>query len=116
MRRPERLKEAILRILFDQGTPLPLRNALKPHFVSTAFEMGWSTLKNGELLKAAETQFDVLITTDQNLRHEQNLTGRKLAIVILPYASWPKLKNQTDAIVYAIKGLSPGDYLELKLT
>ena len=54
-------------VLFDQGTPVPLRNALKAHTVSTAYEMGWSTLVNGALLQAAEAQFDVLVTTDQNL-------------------------------------------------
>ena len=57
-----------MRILFDQGTPVPLRDHLTGHVVATAFELGWSTLKNGELLAAAEAAFDTLITTDQNLR------------------------------------------------
>jgi hypothetical protein len=63
-----------LRILFDQGTPAPLRHALEGHDVTTAYEAGWSTLKTGELLQAAENQFDVLITTDKNLRYQQNLS------------------------------------------
>ena len=82
-----------MRILFDQGTPAPLRQSLAAHNVSTAYEMGWSTLANGDLLDAAEAQFDVFVTTDQNLRHQQNLFGRRLAILVLPYASWPKLQG-----------------------
>jgi hypothetical protein len=73
-----------MRILFDQGTPAPLRHALAPHEVSTAFELGWSNLENGDLLRAAEGRFEVFITTDQNLRYQQNLTGRQLAIMALP--------------------------------
>lgn len=64
-----------MRILLDQGTPAPLRDRLRDHVVSTAFEMGWAELDNGALLKAAEQSFDILITTDQNLRYQQNLRG-----------------------------------------
>ena len=73
-----------MRVLFDHGTPLPLRRALINHTVSTAYDMGWADLDNGALLKAAETRFDALITTDQNLRYQQNLTGLRLAILVLP--------------------------------
>ena len=79
-----------MRILFDQGTPVPLRNYLAGHEVSTAAEMGWSTLSNGELLDAVEKEFDVLVTTDQALKSQQDLSRYKLAIVVLPFASWPK--------------------------
>jgi hypothetical protein len=57
-----------VRVLFDQGTPVPLRNYLGEHQVATAAEMGWSRLSNGQLLDAAEKQFDLLITTEQTLR------------------------------------------------
>jgi hypothetical protein len=70
-------------VLFDQGVPLPLRRALARHVVSTAHQVGWSTLSSGELLAAAEEKFDVLITTDQNLPYQQTLSDRRLAIVIL---------------------------------
>jgi hypothetical protein len=86
-----------MRVLFDQGTPLPLRQYLPAHVVSTAYEMGWSSLENGELLDAAELQFEVFVTTDRNLRYQQNLTGRKLAILVLPCASWPKLRGHVPA-------------------
>ncbi len=70
-----------MRILFDQGTPAPLRTHLRGHSVSTVFEKGWSALANGELLRLAELEFDVLISTDQNLRHQQNLTEYRLAVL-----------------------------------
>lgn len=80
-----------MRILFDQGTPVPLRDALAGHTVSTAYEMGWSTLDNGALLTEAETaQFDIFITTDQNLRYQQNVQGRRVAILVLPTTRWHK--------------------------
>src|SRR5262245_2416006 len=79
-----------MRILFDQGTPVPLRQHLPSHRVDTAFERGWSTLRNGELLDVAEHErYDLLITTDQNLRYQQQLAARQLAIIVLLSTSWP---------------------------
>src|SRR5256885_17062284 len=88
-----------MKIIFDQGTPAPLRNALSGHSVSSAFALGWSSLANGDLLQQAEGQFDLLITTDQNLRYQQNLTGSKLAILVLPTTSWPEIKNHQSDVV-----------------
>jgi hypothetical protein len=88
-----------VRILLDQGTPAPLRTALVGHHVSTAYELGWAALSNGELLAAAEDDFDVLVTTDRNLRHQQNLTGRRLSILVLPTTSRPRLREHAEAIV-----------------
>lgn len=104
-----------MRVLFDQGTPDPLRRALTAHVVSTAYELGWSALSNGDLLDAAEAQFDAFVTTDQNLRYQQNLAGRRLAILVLPFASWPRLQSHVSSIVSAIDCLKPGDYVELSL-
>ena len=104
-----------MRILFDQGTPAPLRQALAGHAVSTAYEMGWATLTNGELLDAAEGLFDVFVTTDQNLRYQQNLSGRSLAILVLPFASWPKLQSHEPKILSAIEAMTAGSYVELSL-
>jgi hypothetical protein len=73
-----------VRVLFDQGTPVPLRNYLPEYKVATAAEMGWSTLSNGELLDAAEREFDLLVTIDQALRTQQNLSKRKIAILVCP--------------------------------
>lgn len=102
-----------MRILFDHGTPAPLRRALTGHTVSTAYEMGWTELDNGALLKAAETDFEALITTDQNLRYQQNLTGQRLAILVLPTTSWPKIRAHEGEVVAAVNALSAGDVVEL---
>jgi len=102
-----------VRVLLDQGTPVPLRNYLSEHKVATAAEMGWSTLSNGELLDAGEKQFDVLITTDQALRTQQNLSGHKLAVLVLPFASWPRLKPNAEEIVSRVAALRTGECAEL---
>jgi len=104
-----------MKILFDQGTPVPLREHLRDHTVATAFELGWSMLKNGELLTAAEHSFDLLITTDQQIRDQQNLAGRKLAIIVLPTTSWPRLRTCIPQIREAVKSCKPGQYREVSL-
>ena len=73
-----------MRILFDQGVPLPLRGFLTGHQVETAFRMGWAELKNGDLLNQAETKFDLVVTTDKNWKYQQRISGRRIAIVVLP--------------------------------
>ena len=105
-----------MRILFDQGTPVPLRQVLIGHTVATAFEMGWSDLGNGDLLRAAEGRFDVFITTDQNLRHQQNLTARQLAILVLPTTSWPVIKNHLGIILNTLDSVRGGSYLEISFS
>jgi hypothetical protein len=104
-----------MQILFDQGTPLPLREHLTSHTVVSAFELGWSNLKNGELLAAAETSFDLFITTDQQLRYQQNLSGRKLAILVLLTTSWPRIRRFIPEIQEAVERIRPGDYQEITL-
>jgi predicted nuclease of predicted toxin-antitoxin system len=104
-----------MKIVFDQGTPVPLRRALSEHTVATAYELGWAELDNGELLAAAENEFDVLVTTDQSLRHQQKLAGRRLAILILPTTNWPALRAHATQIAAAINALRPGDTVELKI-
>lgn len=90
-----------------------MRQELAGHSVSTAYEMGWAALKNGELLKAAEAAFEALVTTDQNLRYQQNLAGRRLAILVLPTTSWPKIQLHIAQVVTAVNQLRPGDFREL---
>jgi hypothetical protein len=105
-----------MRILFDHGTPAPLRRALTGHTVSTAYEKAWAQLDNGALLKAAEAQFDVLITTDRSLRHQQNVANLHLAILILPTTSWPKIRAHESRVLAAVEALRPGDVVELKFS
>jgi len=103
-----------MKILFDQGTPVPLRRSLAPHEVVTAFEMGWSNLVNGDLLSAAEGKFAALVTTDKNLRYQQNLQGRQLAILVLPTTNWLEIRNHLPEVTAAVNALKPGDYRELQ--
>lgn len=102
-----------MRILFDQGTPVPLRDHLSDHTVQTAFELGWSNLENGALLSAAEDSFDLLITTDQQLRYQQNLAGRKLSVLVLMTTSWPRIREQLPRIIDVISRITAGEYLEI---
>lgn len=104
-----------MRVLFDQGVPSPLRDHLPGHEVQTAFEQGWAALSNGELLARAEAMFDVLVTTDANLKHQQNLAGRSIAILVLPTTSWPRLQRMTRRISEGVDALQPGQYLGLSL-
>jgi hypothetical protein len=103
-----------MRVLFDQGTPAPLRRSFSGHSVATAFELGWADLSNGDLLREAEAQFDLLVTTDQNLRYQQNLAGRRLAILVLPTTSWPEIKGHEAEVAAAANTLRPGEYRELR--
>jgi len=102
-----------MKILFDHGTPVPLRREISEHEIHTAYEMGWASLSNGELPKAAEAMFDAFVTTDKNLRYQQNLTGRRLAILVLPTTSWPKIQQQISQVNEAIDQLKAGDFREL---
>ena len=100
-----------MKIVFDQGVPVPLRSRLVGHGVSTAYELAWSTLKNGELLSAAEKSgYDLLLTTDQKLKYQQNLVRRRISIVVLLSTSWPRIAKQVDAILAAIARATPGSY------
>lgn len=102
-----------MKILFDQGTPAPLRNYLIDHTVQTTYERGWSTMQNGELLRAAEQDgFEVFVTTDQNLRYQQHLANRGLSICVLLSTSWPRIKPHVRAIAALIGELSVGGYTE----
>ena len=89
-----------LRILFDHNVPVGVRRFLVKHEVRTVTEMSWPPqLENGELLMAAETAaFDVMVTSDQNIRYQQNLTGRKLAMVVLGSNIWPIVRDYGEVI------------------
>jgi hypothetical protein len=102
-----------MRILFDQGTPAPLRRTLIGHSVSTAYEMGWAQLSNGALLRAADAQFDVFVTTDKNLRHQQNAAELQLAILVLPTTNWSAIRSHEAQILAAINALRAGDVVDL---
>jgi predicted nuclease of predicted toxin-antitoxin system len=81
-----------MKILFDQGKPVPLRKMLSGHKIDTAFECGWQTLENGDLISNAEIAgYELLITTDQNLKYQQVLSDRTISIIVLTSTSWPRI-------------------------
>ena len=103
-------------ILFDQGTPAPLRALLLGHQAVTVHGRGWGQLENGDLLSAAEADgFEALITTDQNLKYQQNLSGRIIAILVLSTTNWPRIKASGQLVVAAVQQLTPGAFVELQI-
>lgn len=105
-----------MRILFDHGTPAPLRSFLTAHIVLEAKAQGWDTFKNGDLLTAAEAAgFDVLVTTDKNMRYQQNLSARSIAIVVLGNAQWPILRLHGVHVATAINTARPGSFIEVDI-
>jgi len=102
----------VSRILFDNNVPVGVRSFLTNHEVRTVVEMNWPPqLENGELLKAAEAAgFDVLVTSDQNIRYQQNLVGRRLALVVLGSNIWPVVRNHAVTIAVAVDKATPGSY------
>ena len=103
-----------MKILFDQGVPVPLSQELPGMEITTAYHIGWSNLGNGELLAAAERAgITAFLTTDQNLRYQQNLKSRRIAIVVLPTTRWPDIKPHADEIREALAQTKPGEYQEL---
>jgi len=102
-----------MKILFDQGTPAPLRAYLGGHTVDTAYELGWAILRKSELLAAAEKDgYHLLVTTDQNLKYQQNLRNKKLAVLVLRSSSWLRLKAHAEKITQTIKTIKIGEYIE----
>ncbi len=104
-----------MRVLFDQGTPAPLRRAFGAHEVATAFERGWAELQNGALLSAAEAEgFALFVTTDKNLRYQQDLASRRIAVLVLWTTSWPDLRPHAEVVAAAGLAMGQGDYRELR--
>jgi hypothetical protein len=103
-------------ILFDQATPVPLRPYLKGHTVRTAAQQGWDRLKNGDLLEAVEDAgFDMLLTTDKNMRYQQNFVGRKIAVLVLGQQNWSLLLPHVQLVVDAVNAITPGNYAEVEI-
>jgi hypothetical protein len=103
-----------MRVLFDQGTPVPLRDFLNPDTVMTVYEMGWSRTRNGDLLRlAAQQMFEVFLTNDQILKHQENLTASHIAIAVLPTTSWPVIQKRTAKIAAVLESIAPGDFIEI---
>jgi hypothetical protein len=105
-----------MRILFDHGTPSGIARSLAGHDVTEAIERGWHTISNGELLQVAEaTGFDLLLTTDKGIRYQQNLTGRKIAIIVLGNSTWRLVRLHLDRVALAVSQAAPGSYTEVEI-
>jgi hypothetical protein len=104
-------------ILFDQGTPRGIARALSGHTVITAYARGWDKLTNGVLLNAAEeATVDLLLTTDRRIRHQQNLSGRKIAILVLTGTTkWSRVRLCLERILVAVDAATPGSYAEVEV-
>lgn len=104
-------------ILFDHGTPRGLIHALPGHTVHTAQARGWDTLSNGELLNAAEEAgFELLLTTDRRIRYQQNLRGRRIALVVLTGSTrWSRVGRHAERIAAAVASATPGSYAEVEI-
>ena len=95
---------------------MPIRPYLEGHTVRTAAQQGWDKLRNGDLLTAAEEAgFDILLTTDKNMRYQQNLAGRSIAIVVLGQQQWPQLRPHIQRVIEAVDEAKPGSYAELEI-
>ena len=105
-----------MRILFDNGTPRPLRRHLFRHEVETAQQRGWETLSNGALLDEAQIAgFEIIITTDQNIRHQQNMSNRRVAVVVLMQTAWPLIQRRTEDVRRALEDIQPGEIREVAI-
>ena len=104
-------------ILFDHGTPRSIARWLHGHAVVEAIARGWDRLSNGGLLKVAEEGgFDILLTTDKNIRYQQNLTGRRIAVVVLGNPQRPAVHRYIDRVIEAVNAATPGSYIEVEIS
>jgi len=105
-----------MRVLFDKSAPYGLARRLEGHTVSTAEERGWGRLENGALLIAAEEAgFEVFLTADKNLRYQQNLAGRKIALVVLGNSPWPLVQLHIPEILTAVNAVTAGSFVEVDI-
>jgi hypothetical protein len=100
-----------IRVLLDQNAPLGLRRVLAAYEVMAARDLGWATLTNGDLISTAEAAgFTILITCDRNIRYQQNLTGRRIALIELTTGAWPIVWHHVERIAASIAAVKPGSY------
>ena len=100
------------RILLDEGVPIGVRTLVTGVQVETVPEIGWAGLSNGDLIRAAEDAgFEVMITCDQNIRYQQNLAGRRLALVVLTTNHWDTIQANSDGILPAVESATAGGFV-----
>lgn len=105
-----------MKILFDHCTPAPLRRYLSGHSIDTAYELGWNALRNGALFNLVEQRgYEILITKEQGIRCQQNMTDRKISLLLLFSNSWPRIRLHIEAIQDALKEILPGELREVPI-
>ena len=105
-----------MKIPFDNGTPKPIVRCLTGHEVTYARRIGWHELENGELIqRAEEAGYDVRLSTDKNIRYQQNLSDRKIALVVLGNPQWPAVRLCLDRIAAAVNAATPGSFAEVDI-
>lgn len=104
-----------MKVLLDECVPWPMHKLLVGHECKTAQQMGWNSLQNGALIKQAETCFDIFVTSDQNIRYQQNLAGRKIAILQLSTNNLRRIIGSAVLIQTAVASLKPGDFVMLEI-
>jgi hypothetical protein len=105
-----------MKIPFDNGVPKPIARSLTRHEVTFARQIGWHELENGELISRAERAgYAVLLSTDKNIRYQQNLLGRRIALVVLGNSQWPFVRQHLDKIADVVSNAAPGSYCEVDI-
>jgi len=104
----------VKKIILDENLPQPLRHCFPNHDIVTIQYQGWSGIQNGELIQLIDGVFDVLLTADKNLRYQQNITVRKIAIIELPFTRMDLLEPLIEKIEAAINNSSIGDYFQIR--
>ena len=104
-----------MKILLDECVPWPMHRILRGHFCSTVQGQGWGGIKNGDLLQRAEGQFDLFITSDQNIRYQQNLIGRRIAILELSTNDISRIEAASSLLEDTLKNIQPDEFRQLTI-
>ncbi|MDD5139213.1 MAG: hypothetical protein PHY43_03005 [Verrucomicrobiales bacterium] len=104
-----------MKILLDECVPWPMHKFLAGHECSTAQQRGWGGIKNGDLLRQAEGEFDLFVTSDQNIRYQQNLAGRQIAILELSTNDYRRIKAAAGLIQSAVAAIQPREFRRLEI-
>jgi hypothetical protein len=103
-----------MRVLLDTGAPRGIASALHGHAVTESRSLGWDELKNGDLLDAAESAgFEVFVTTDKNIRYQQNLSKRQISIIVLGRGRWRLIRPMLSQVVAAVHAAVPSSFTEV---
>src|SRR4051794_41041105 len=104
-----------MKILLDECVPAPLQSLLSTHDCTTVQAKGWNGIRNGDLLQRAEAEFDLFITSDQNIRYQQNLVGRSIAIIVLSTNDVGRIRAAASIIDKVVAKIQPNAFQHLDI-